>query len=100
MKILNYFFIFGKKYMVIPITARIGKRIVNNVITEGSATSVRVIADSFNPVALKGVRIVFPASAIKPIANGKIVAITIRLIAIKITFLTLEPNLIRSLHFW
>lgn len=63
--------------MVILITASIGKRIVNKDKTAGSQTSAKV--------SLLAFIIVSPETEINPIANGSIVAITIREIAINIT---------------
>ena len=83
---INQSLTLGRKYMVIPITASTGKRTVKRVITAGSATSLNV---SFVAVLI----ITSPATEINPIAKGKIVAITIKLTAIRITCLTFVANI-------
>lgn len=81
------------KAIAIPITAKIGIRIVSKVSTEGSIKS-----DSAELVPLT-VIIVSPAPEINPKPKGKIKAITIRLTAIIITFFTDTPIIIHQKNF-
>ena len=76
------------KLTAIPITARMGMRTVKSVNTDGSIIFESNIADSFAPVALNSANIVPPEILNNPSPKGNINAITIKLTAIVITFLT------------